>query len=408
MASTARDEPLPHPQTPRETLTLSESIALALLHSPTLSAYGWEVRAAEARAIQAGLSPNPRMGYSAENLGGPDGDALFMRQTVRLSQVIELAGRRRKRVRLAQVDQRLKAWDYEARRIEVVTQVARRHVGAVAARQRVELAERTLRLVTQVHEIVNQNVEAGVVPTAERDKAVVRVSIERIALDRTRHQLAAARQSLASTWGGEQPKFERAVGDLGERPMVPDIEKLFPLARNHPRLARWPDEIEQRRRAVALARSKAVPDVTAGAGVRHFPDANDVAAVLELSVPWPLIDRNQGRILEARYALARATALQREAEAALREDLATAHADLASSSFALTTLGEQTLPAAKAAFKAARDGFENGTTDFLNVLDAERTLVDVERRLIDARERYQSSAATLEGLTATPLEGTTR
>ncbi len=406
--TTQRDDPLPRPEAPRDTLTLRESVALALLHNPALSAYGWEVRAAEARAIQAGLSPNPRMGYRAENLGGPHGNDLFMRQTVRLSQVIELSGKRRKRVRLAQADQRLRAWDFEARRIEVVTLAARRHVETVTARQRVELAERTLKLVTHVHEIVDQNAEAGVVPTSERDKAIVRMSIERIALENARHRLAAARQALASTWGGDRPNFQRAVGDLVELSVVPDLEHLLPLARNHPRLARWSDEIEQRRRAVTLSRSKAVPDVTAGAGVRHFPDANEVAAVLELSVPWPLFDRNQGRTLEARYALSRAMAMQREANAALHEELAAAHADVASAAFALDTLREQTLPAARAAFDAARDGFEKGTTDYLNVLDAERTLVDVERHLIDARERYHKSAATLEGLITTPLEDAAR
>lgn len=398
------DNLLPRPDSPKDVLTLRESVALALLHNPALSARGWDVRASEARAIQAGLSINPRMGYTAENLGGSDGNARFMRQTVRLSQVIELADKRRKRVRLAQADQRLRAWDFEARRLEVVTLVARRHVQTVAARQRVELAERTLRLVTQVHDIVDQNAKAGVVPTSEREKSVVRVSIERIALERARHQLAAARQALASTWGGARPNFERAVGDLVERPVVPDLERLLPLTRNHPRLARWSDEIKLRRRALSLARSKAVPDVTAGAGVRHFPDADDVAVVLELSVPWPLFDRNQGRSLEARYALSRAMAMQREAEAALHAELVATHAVLASSAFALETLREQTLPAARSAFDAARDGFEKGVTDYLNVLDAERTLVDVERHLIDARERYHTSVAKLEGAITAPLE----
>jgi cobalt-zinc-cadmium efflux system outer membrane protein len=152
-----------------------------------------------------------------------------------------------------------------------------------------------------------------------------------------------------------------------------------------------------------LAWADGVPDVTAGAGARFFPDAGEQAAVVELSAPLPVFDRNQGRVLEARYMLGRAVAQQRAAEADIERELAAAHADAASAAFALRTLRDQTLPAARAAFEAAKEAFANGRTDFLDVLDAERTLVEVERQLIDARQTQQSAAATLEGLIAAPL-----
>jgi len=405
LGSTSRDAPLSIlPLRPSKELTLRESISLALIHNPILSAFGWDVRAAEARVVQAGLSPNIRMAYSAENLGGPEGGDLFMRHTVRLSQVIELSGRRRKGAQMARTGQRLKAWDYEAKRLEVMTHVARRHIATVAARQRLELAEQTLQLVQQIYDIVDQQVAAGIATTAERDKAAVRVSIEHIALDRAQHKLVAARQALVSTWGGTQPTFKQAVGDLSEQLVVPEIQTLIQSAQNHARLARWSDEIEYYQRAVELARANSIPDVTAGGGMRYFPDADDITAIFELSVPLPLIDRNQGRVLEARYGLARARSMQSASEAMMREELANAHADLASSSYALITLREQTLPTARAVFEAAQNAFESGRTNFLDVLDAERTLVSVERRIIDIRQRYHTSATILEGLTAVPLE----
>ena len=402
--SAQQDHTLPRPDEPKQTLTLREAAALALLHNPKLAAFAWNVRAAEARAIQAGLSPNPRAGYNAENFAGPNGNDLLFRQTIRLSQVIELAGKRRKRLDLARADQRLTAWDYEAQRLEVVTQVAQRHVTVVAAQARIELERRTLRLAEQVHAIVNQRVEAGVVPTAERDKAAVRVSLVRIALDRAGHALGAARQALASTWGGPVPTFHQAVGNLDEPLPVPKQEQLMTMARNNPRIARWSDEIEQRHLAIKLAKANTIPDINAGGGVRHFPDAEDVAAVVEFSVPIPLFDRNQGEVLRARYDLGKAKVLQQAAEAALREELAAAHADFASAVFALHTLRNETLPAAKSAFEAANEAFEHGQTDYIDVLDAERTLVEAERQLIDAQESHQRSATRLEGLTATPLE----
>ena len=43
-----------------------------------------------------------------------------------------------------------------------------------------------------------------------------------------------------------------------------------------------------------LARARAIPNVTAGLGVRHFNESDDAALVFGLEVPIPLFDRNQG------------------------------------------------------------------------------------------------------------------
>lgn len=399
-----QETPLPRPDTPRDALALRDAVALALLHSPDLATFAYDVRAAEARSVQAGLSPNPMVTLMAENLlENSQGDDRFREVTVQLSQVIELAGKRDKRLALAQAQQRLAAWDYEARRLEVAALTAQRHVAVIAAQQRVDLAERTLKLTEQTHEIATQRAQAGVAPTSERDKTLVRVAIERVTLDTARHKLAAARQALASTWGQSTASFRQAVGDLDVSLPVPSVESLLAAAADHPRAARWADEVEERRRAVELAKAQAVPDVTAGAGVRSFPDADDAAALVEFSIPLPLSDRNQGGVLEARYAMAKATAQQRAAEAMLHQELSAAHAEMAAAVFALRTLRDEAMPAARSAHQAARDAFATGKTDYLNVLDAERTLVEVEAQLIDARENQHAAAAKLEGLTGRPL-----
>jgi hypothetical protein len=47
---------------PTGVLTLSQAQALVLLQHPRLAAFGWEVRAGEARTLQASLPPNPSLG----------------------------------------------------------------------------------------------------------------------------------------------------------------------------------------------------------------------------------------------------------------------------------------------------------------------------------------------------------
>ncbi len=46
---------------PNGVITLRQALALALVHNPELRAFSWEVRASEARRLQASLLPNPEI-----------------------------------------------------------------------------------------------------------------------------------------------------------------------------------------------------------------------------------------------------------------------------------------------------------------------------------------------------------
>ena len=389
---------------PQGSLTLAQSIAAALLYNPELESFAWSVRSAEARALQASLLPNPRLGFVTENRDGPSN--VTVRNTIRISQVFETAGKRRKRTDLAEANRTLATWDYEERRIYVVREVARRHIAVLAAQKRVKLGSHTVELAEQVLKIVQDRVRAGVVPGSERDRALVRLSSEKIRLNRDERRLLAARHSLASSWAGREARFTEAVGPFEQMDPLPGKSKLLADIGRNPRIARWGDEIEQRRRNMDLAVAGGTSDMTAGVGLRHFADTDETAFLVELSAPIPIMDRNQGRVLEARYELARARTRQRASRVKLVEELNRHYQALAASHFEATTLDRETLPAARAAFAAARNAYQKGRTDYLEVLDAERTLVDIERQWLNALESYHQARAEVEALIAGPLDGT--
>ena len=53
-----------------EQLTLRQALAAALVRNPRLRSLAWEPRIAEARRLQAGLSPNPSVGIEVEDFAG--------------------------------------------------------------------------------------------------------------------------------------------------------------------------------------------------------------------------------------------------------------------------------------------------------------------------------------------------
>src|SRR5829696_3534698 len=183
-------------QNPTGPLSLRDAVALALLNNPGLAAFAWEIRAREARVLQAGLRPNPILGVLAEDLGASRaGDALDQfvqpQATIQLSQVIELGGKRVARRELALTNRDLAAWDYETARIDLLTRVSQAFTDVLAAQETVALTEETTRLVEQVHDSVGARVVAGVVSPIEETRANVALAAVRVDLARARRGLEA-------------------------------------------------------------------------------------------------------------------------------------------------------------------------------------------------------------------------
>ena len=387
-------------------LQLRQALALALEKNPGLRGFAWEVRAAEARTLQAGLLPNPELEVEVENLAGSGefSSTDAAETTIALSQLIELGGKRSKRTRVASLERDLAGWDYEAARIEVLTEVTQRYIQVLSFQRRLKLATDAEALSQQFFDTVSKRVEAGAAASVEMTRAGVVVSTSRIELQRAQRRLWASRISLASTWGNPSPRFKSVAGELESIGEIPTIESLAELISQNPNVARWAVEITGRRAEMDLAKAQSTPDVTVGVGTRHFSETSDDAMVVGLSLPLPIFDRNQGGVLEARFNVAKAQQEQRAAQARVGAALGSVYQELASSRAEAIALRDDALPPATEAYQAIRQAFDQGNLGFLDVLDAERTLIRLRQQYLDALTAYHGSVAEIEGLIGQPLE----
>ena len=393
---------------PTGSLSLREALALALMQSPELAVFSWELRAQDARILQAGRPPNPVVSALVEDLGAATrvtgAEGLVQPQTtIQLSQMIELGGKRVARQRLAERTRDLAAWDFEAVLIDVFTRVARTFIDVLASQQAVALSERTLRLVEEVRQTVGARVTAGVVSPIEQTKAEVALATVRIESDRAKRTLAADRTRLAALWGGAAARFESAAGDLTVLPAVPAFGALQDRLARNPELARWSTEIAQREAALEVERSKRVPDVTVSAGYRRFTDLDSNALLIGASVPLPLFDRNRGGIQEASARVSKAQAEQRAAQMRVTTALAEAYRALAGAQDEVATLGANVIPGAQSAFEAVSEGYRLGRFGYLDVLDAQRTLVSANAQYLRALAEFHKAVAEVERLIGAPL-----
>jgi cobalt-zinc-cadmium efflux system outer membrane protein len=396
------------PVNPSGVLTLQQALALGLMQNPELASFSWETRTAEARTLQAGLLPNPEISAEVENFGGPRELKGFngSENTLQISQLFELGGKRSKRKNLAELEKDLSEWDFEAKRLDVFTDITKDFWDVLAAQERLSITRDLLQLSEQVYTTVVERVKAGKVAPLEELQAKVSLTTMRIELEQTKRELETARKRLAATWGSSSPAFEKVSGEFDTVEAIPEQEQIRSLISQNPDIARWETEIAKARAAIKLKDANAIPDVTFGAGPRYFNETNDNALVMGISMPIPLFNRNQGERLEARHNLSKAEEQRKAAQIKTLTDLAQAYQELSSAYLSAAALKENALPGAESAFNAAQEGYREGKFSYLQVIDAQRTFFEVKRQYMAALADYHKSRAGIERLIAQPVSET--
>lgn len=245
---------------------------------------------------------------------------------------------------------------------------------------------------------------AGSVTGVEVTKAQVALASSRIAVMRAERELQAARKQLAAGWGSTTPLFKAVAGDLESIREPPPLEALFQRLEKNPDLARWATEISQRQALIAVEKSKAIPNVTVTLGTNQYLNGNDFNMMAGFSIPLPVFDRNQGRILAAERRLSKAENSRRNIEVRISTALHTTYQRLSAAYSTVTTLREEIIPGAQSAYDATSRGYRLGRFDFLNLLDAQRTLFGVKTQYLRELADYHLQVAELERLIGGALQ----
>jgi cobalt-zinc-cadmium efflux system outer membrane protein len=172
----------------------------------------------------------------------------------------------------------------------------------------------------------------------------------------------------------------------------------------NPHLARWEKEIARNKAALELAKSKAVPDISIGAGVKRFNETDDNAFVFGIGIPLPISDRNQGGRMEAVANLSKSYEEQRAARIEVTNQFNKIFTELSVSLDKIKELHASILPGAKEVFEASQVAYAEGKIDYLNVLDAQRTFFQVRVQYLETLTAYHKAVADMECLIGQEIE----
>ncbi|UNU44434.1 TolC family protein [Sphingopyxis sp. YF1] len=361
-------------------ITLDDALARGRDASPRIAKAEAELKAAEARALQAGVAPNPELGIDVENFSGT-GPYRSFRQTettLAISQSFELGGKRRARRAVAGAERDLARLALAREVAALDYDVRAAHAELLAAEARGALARESLGRARDLARIATDLVDVGRDPPLRKLRADALVAEAEAELAQTAGRFVTARRRLAMLTANDDPELSAVAGEppriAAAPPDTPSLDERIAAAGREAAQAR-----------VRLARAQAVPDVTASGGVRHFREARETAIIAGISIPLPLRDRNRGGIAaaEAETLAADAALAQSRLEAGFDRKDAALRATIAAERLAV--LDGPSLAQAEEAARLAEVGYRAGKFSLVELIDAREALTAARRNIIEAR-----------------------
>lgn len=382
-------------------LTLADALQLAIKFHPDLSAAQKEINATEGSLRQAGLHRNPEMTAIVED---PRGDSKTT--TWQLSQAIELGGKRRARVLVAESSLLAAKNDFAIMRGEVKAAVTTGFYELLIAQERERLAASSLALTQRAFDAVKKQVTLGKVPPLEETKARIAQASVQLELNQAVSEIAIARQKLFSMTGIKDDMPLQLIGQFDFMPGIPEKQDLEHRLRSSPHFIKAQIEVEKRLAIANSERAKQIPDVTLSVGAKREQYAVQQIgqqtgrhqAIVGISVPLSLFDRNQGNVQESISRADKAKDELASTEIRLRNELSQAHLRLSSAHMTASLMKNDVLPNAQTAFKLAIKGFEFGKFNFLDVLDAQRSLLAAKNQYLRSCTEVHRAATDIQAL----------
>ncbi len=289
-----------------EPLSLAELQRLAMDNSPLLRQAAADVDAARGVALQAGLWPNPVVGFEGDtmNSGGTAGQlGGFITQTIKTAGKPQLA-------RASALIEVLNA-ELALRRTEadVVARVRGGYFAVLVVRENVKVSRALAEFADEIYRTHVELLKAAQSPAYESLQLRVLSTQARGGLLQARNRYVTAWKQLVSTLGLPEMPPGNLSGDADmPAPQYDHAVVLERVLKSHTDVGTALNAMQKAQIDLKLARVIPVPDVNVYLAVqRDYTIAPNLTTTnVQVGVPIPLWDRNQGAIKAADAALMKA------------------------------------------------------------------------------------------------------
>ncbi|HEY6806087.1 MAG TPA: TolC family protein [Pyrinomonadaceae bacterium] len=388
----------------------------ALASNGELAAARIDIERARARRQQAGLRPNPTLDFE-QTTGRFTGAAGETERSIGVAVPIELGGKRRRRLELAQAELEAAEAAVADRERTLSAEVRSNYAEALAALRELEITEHLDNLDQQTTRFVQARVSEG-------ETAPIELNLLMVEVDRLRSRRALVEGGLRSglirlkNIAGIPPGEPLRLREDLATPMMPlppasmdAAEDIAMRSRPDLRLARLNEEVAQA--GYKLARSEGVPNVTAFSkytvGQAVFDDTpvgvlvdRDKLLSFGVSVDIPVFNRNQGAIAEFAAAITQARTRREFLESVVRSEVQSAYARYEAARAAVLTFEQGVIARSNDNLRVIRSAYELGQFTITDLINEQRRLVDSQRDFTEALAEQYRALADLQAALGIP------
>jgi len=391
----------------KRSVTIGDAVSIFLQQNLQIVAARFDIDTADAEKLTARLRPNPEItaGFSGLPL---DLTGKFLKEqqyAYGISQTLELAGKRRKRIDAANANAELARAQFQTVLWQMTNDLKKKFYTVILDESLLKLARENQITFDDTLKHTTELFQAGEISGLD----LRRLEVEKLKFDtdvaNSERDYQVALRDLRVTLGGDYRAMDiDAVGSLDYQAYQLSLEELLQkslAARPDLRAAQLSEQAADQ--AIRLQDAQRIPDITVGAGINQVP--SDVSTyTIGIGIALPVFNRNQGERVKALIQKKKAQNDQKFLTNQVISDV-----DKALTAFEIQkkrvdlyrtgvlTKVDDILSLTEFSLKAG----ESSTLDLLDAIRTRReTLAAYYQTLFD----YQSALLDLELATATPLQ----
>ena len=392
------EEVLPTPGALQETagFSLLDVEQLALQNNPTLSQAQARVQAARGIWTQVGLYPNPVIGYAGDEMGNEGGAG---QHGGYVGQSFVTAGKLRLNRQVARQEIVRLEQELAAQQLRVLTDVRTSFYEVLVAQRTIEMARKLENIAAQGVQTAEAMLKAKEGSRVDLLQARVEADNTRILLENAQNRQLGAWQGLVTVAGMPDMTPAHLVGNVEDiGPPLGWEDALSRVLSASPELAAAAAEVQAAQWATKRARVEWVPNVAVQATVQHGDLTGDDFAGVQVTLPLPLFNRNQGNIVAANAELTAAHRNVERVRLGLQNRLAQVFRRYANASQQVTKYRATILPNAKETLDLVTSGYQQGEFSYLVLLTAQRTYFQSNLAYLESLLQLKTAQARIEGL----------
>jgi cobalt-zinc-cadmium efflux system outer membrane protein len=385
-------------------LTLNQLNQLAIQNNKDLKAAKYNVTLATARLVQAGLWPNPNLNLADTTDRAFSNQGEYTR-SVGFSQAFPIAGRIGRQKDVARVDVAIAMAEIKDAERKLKGEVATGFYVLVITDHRLQQLNSLLSISEKLMRVTHKRYHAAEVSELDANTAKLeyqRLLQEKRVLESQRiSQIVQLNQLL-----GRSPTTPLRVNETIPRsvqlPKLPALQEAA-IQQRPDMQATWLN-LNRAQAAQQLARAERWADWTIGLGFEQSklvvdgapPQKSNRALSLNLSIPLPLLNSNQGRIAEAGAAGTQAHMKLQALKLTIEAEVASNYGLLQSLQRVLQSSQSNSLTLTARNVKLAREAYNNGQISLMEVVQAQRQQNDLQIAYLNTLDQYLQALVKLQ------------